>query len=60
MSDTPRNNKTKSRGGDYIVQGSILAAAAVITKVIGVVYRIPLTNLLGDKRNKIYNYTNQK
>ena len=48
MSDTPRNNKTKSKGGDYIVQGSILAAAAVITKVIGVVYRIPLTNLLGD------------
>ena len=33
MSDTPRNNKTKSRGNDYIVQGSILAAAAVITLV---------------------------
>ena len=32
MSDTPRNKKTKSGGGDYIVQGSILAAAAVVTK----------------------------
>ena len=59
MSDTPRNNKTKSRGGDYIVQGSILAAAAVITKVIGVVYRIPLTNLLGDEGNGFYGYAYQ-
>lgn len=59
MSDTPRNNKTKSRGNDYIVQGSILAAAAVITKVIGVVYRIPLTNLLGDEGNGFYGYAYQ-
>ena len=51
MSDTPRNRIRKSRGDDYIVQGSILAAAVVITKVIGVVYRIPLTNLLGDEGN---------
>ena len=59
MSDTPRNKKTKSGGGDYIVQGSILAAAAVITKVIGVVYRIPLTNLLGDEGNGFYGYAYQ-
>ena len=59
MSDIPRNNKTKSRGNDYIVQGSILAAAAVITKVIGVVYRIPLTNLLGDEGNGFYGYAYQ-
>ena len=51
MPDTSSTRKTKSRGEDYIVQGSILAAAAVITKVIGVVYRIPLTNLLGDEGN---------
>ena len=59
MSETPRNKKTKSRGEDYIVQGSILAAAAVITKVIGVVYRIPLTNLLGDEGNGFYGYAYQ-
>ena len=59
MSETPRNKNTKSRGGDYIVQGSILAAAAVITKVIGVVYRIPLTNLLGDEGNGFYGYAYQ-
>lgn len=59
MSETARNRKTKSRGDDYIVQGSILAAAAVITKVIGVVYRIPLTNLLGDEGNGFYGYAYQ-
>lgn len=59
MSDTPVNRKRKSRGDDYIVQGSILAAAVVITKVIGVVYRIPLTNLLGDEGNGFYGYAYQ-
>ena len=42
MSDTVKKSKRKSAGGDYIVQGSILAAAAMIAKVIGVIYRIPL------------------
>ena len=41
------------------MQGSILAAAVVITKVIGVVYRIPLTNLLGDEGNGFYGYAYQ-
>lgn len=59
MPDTSSTRKTKSRGEDYIVQGSILAAAAVITKVIGVVYRIPLTNLLGDEGNGFYGYAYQ-
>lgn len=59
MPDTSSTRKTKSKGEDYIVQGSILAAAAVITKVIGVVYRIPLTNLLGDEGNGFYGYAYQ-
>ena len=44
MSETEAQTTKKD---DYIVQGSILAAAAVLTKIIGVVYRIPLTNILG-------------
>ncbi len=31
-----------------MVQGSILAIAGVITKIIGAVYRVPLVNILGD------------
>ena len=49
MSDTPTKTKGRAKKDDYIVQGSILAAAAVLTKIIGVVYRIPLTNILGDE-----------
>lgn len=39
------------KNGDksFIVQGSILAIAGVITKIIGAVYRVPLVNILGDK-----------
>lgn len=32
-----------------LVQGTILAAAGVITKIIGAVYRVPLVGILGDK-----------
>ena len=46
MGDTQANQRKKTRGEDYIAQGSILAVAVVITKIIGVVYRIPLTNIL--------------
>lgn len=38
------------------MQGAILAFAAVITKIIGVAYRIPLTNILGDEGNGFYGY----
>ena len=59
MSDTLKKSKRKTAGGDYIVQGSILAAATMISKVIGVVYRIPLTNILGDEGNGYYGYAFQ-
>ena len=52
MSETEaQTTKKRTKKDDYIVQGSILAAAAVLTKIIGVVYRIPLTNILGDIRS---------
>lgn len=36
------------------VQGTILAAAGIITKIIGFVYRIPMANILGNQGNGIY------
>ncbi len=36
------------------LQGIILAAAGILTKIIGFVYRIPMANLLGDQGNGIY------
>ena len=38
-----KNEKT------FLVQGSILAIAGVITKIIGVIYRVPLMNIVGDE-----------
>ncbi len=36
-------------GRNFLIQGSILAIAGVVTKIIGAVYRIPLVNILGDE-----------
>lgn len=38
------------------MQGMILAVAMVLTKVIGVVYRVPLANILGDEGLGFYGY----
>ena len=38
----------KNSDKSFIVQGSLLAIAGVITKIIGAVYRVPLVNILGD------------
>ena len=37
-----------------LLQGSILAAAGIITKLIGFIYRIPMANILGNQGNGIY------
>ena len=57
MPESHTNRKKKK--DDYLVQGAILAAAAVMTKVIGVVYRVPLANILGDEGNGFYGYAYQ-
>lgn len=47
-------NNVKKTTDSLIVQGSILALAGIITKIIGFVYRIPMANLLGEQGNGIY------
>ena len=49
-------NKKQTKKDDFLVQGAILAVAMFLTKIIGVVYRIPLTNILGDEGNGFYGY----
>ena len=53
-----KNNKGKS-SKNFLVQGSILAAASILAKVIGLIYRIPLTNILGDRGNSYYSTANE-
>ncbi|MGF0034625.1 putative polysaccharide biosynthesis protein [Bariatricus sp. SGI.154] len=45
----------KRKEKNFLVQGSILAIAGVITKIIGAVYRIPLTNIVGTEGMGYYN-----
>ncbi len=46
--------KGKGKKNNFIIQGGILAVASVISRVIGLIYRIPLTNIIGDEGNGIY------
>lgn len=48
--------RKKSESHGFLVQGSILAAASLISRLIGMIYRIPLNNILGDEGAGIYAY----
>ena len=50
------SSKSKNKGGDIIVQGSILAAAQIIVRLIGLFYRIPLQRISGDVAMGYYGY----
>ncbi len=39
---------TSKKDTNFIVQGGILALASVLVRIIGLVYRIPMNNILGD------------
>ncbi len=38
----------------FLVQGSVLAIASIISRIIGLVYRIPMTNIIGEHGNDYY------
>ncbi|MDF2473277.1 MAG: hypothetical protein K0R21_1059 [Anaerocolumna sp.] len=46
---------TDNRKRNFLVQGSILAAASIISRLIGLLYRLPLTNIIGDAGIGDYN-----
>ncbi len=45
--------KKRNESG-FLVQGSILAVASIISRIIGLLYRIPLTAIIGDIGNDYY------
>lgn len=47
--------KRKKSSAGFLMQGSILAAASIISRIIGLVYRVPLNNIIGDTGNDYYN-----
>ena len=40
-------SESKKKSSGFLVQGTILAAAGIITKIIGALYRIPMLNIMG-------------
>lgn len=44
----------ENRKNNFIRQGSILAMASIIVRLIGIIYRIPMSNIIGDEGNGIY------
>ncbi|RDY32788.1 putative polysaccharide biosynthesis protein [Lachnotalea glycerini] len=46
--------KRRNSESNFIIQGSILAVTSVICRLIGILYRIPLTNIIGDEGNGYY------
>lgn len=44
----------KNKGSSFIKQAAILACAGILVRVIGFLYRLPLTNMIGDEGNGIY------
>ncbi len=43
-----------SKRNSILVQGSILAIASMVSRIIGLIYRIPLTNIIGKTGNDCY------
>ena len=37
------------RKENFVIQGTILAAAGIIVRLIGILYRVPMTNIIGDE-----------
>lgn len=46
--------KKKQNRSNYIMQGSILAMASIISRIIGLLYRLPVTNIITDHGNDYY------
>lgn len=49
MSQNEKNN-------NFIVQGVILGVAAIVVRVLGLLYQMPLTRIIGDMGNGYYSY----
>ena len=46
--------RPQNKRDDFVIQGAILAGASVLTRIIGAIYRIPVTNIIDDVGNGIY------
>lgn len=52
-------SKKSSSKSNFLAQGTILVIASFVAKAIGMIYRIPLTHILGDDGNGYYSTANE-
>ncbi len=48
------STRNEKKNADFMKQGGILAMASLIVRIIGMIYRIPMSNILGEEGNGIY------
>ena len=41
------SEKKAKRAADFVIQGSILAMAGILVRIIGMLYRMPLNDIIG-------------
>ncbi|MCR4956294.1 MAG: polysaccharide biosynthesis protein [Lachnospiraceae bacterium] len=44
----------EKKGSNFLVQGSILAIASIVSRIIGLIYRVPMQHIIGDIGNDYY------
>lgn len=47
-------NNTRKKAANFVVQGSILAMAGILVRIIGMLYRMPLNDIIGKQGNGYY------
>ena len=55
MSEKNHASQKSGKRDGFIMQAGILAAASVICRIIGLLYKSPLTGIIGDEGNGYYN-----
>lgn len=43
------DRQSKKKETNFVVQGGILAAASILVRIIGIAYRVPMVNIIGDE-----------
>lgn len=46
----------RNKSNHFLVQGSILAVASILVRVIGLIYRIPMQRIIGQEGTGLYSY----
>lgn len=55
MTNETKTTSKSPDSGNFLIQGSILAAAGIIVRLIGLLYKVPMTRILGAEGIGYYN-----